>query len=148
MYDVTLKIVFQAARLCEAVGIRPPRSPQELVTNYQMKDNNCVCCYLILFRATGSAQDSHSVDTVREFLAMRIRDTCLSNEHLFYGTPVQGLYLDSVAEQDEFSYMIRILPVCPCNSGYLKHREKRAWFQKGQDTLTREKAEPFYDDEL
>ena len=89
----------------------------------------------------------HPLEAVQAFLTRRILDASQANAQYFYGTPVQGFYLDSVVEADEYTYTIRIVPICPFNTSYFEHRERQ--ISSSYLRITNKASnEVVYDDEL
>lgn len=132
IYQTALQVTYQAVKMCEPIGIRRPDTPQGLITNYHYQNSGMVCCFFILFKEKGVASTEHSLDSIKQYLSLRINDASLANSQLFYGIPVQGFYVDSLVEESEFAYILCLAPICPCNRKYIEHRDRQEWYKKKQ----------------
>lgn len=145
IYDLVTQIVLQAARHGDIVGIRPPRAPSDVQTVCTVPPSGHTCFQFVLLHDDSSQK--HSIEAVQAFLARRILDATQANAQHFYGTPVQGLYLDAVIETDAYTYTIQIVPVCPFNAQYFEYRKQQADYLRKSSKASTE-VEEVYDDEL
>ena len=144
IYSLANQIVFQAARQCDVVGIRPPRSQTDVQTVCAVPPSGYVCFYFVLLHIADNSQ-KHPLEAVQAFLTRRILDASQAYAQYFYDIPVKGLYLDSIVEADEHTYTIRVVPICPFNTSYFEHRKRQI---SSLRITNKASNEVVYDDEL
>lgn len=145
-YPTVRTVMFTALRQCApALSFHPPETETAIVSSVQSMADAVPRFQFKILKKPGK-QTELSNEVLTSCLQEAVNDAFAAYVSAFAGCKMQGLYIEEIREQNMYTYLIAVLPICEKTLPHIRKKEQQRI--SGEKQMLSTPNERVYDDDF